>query len=263
MDKKKDRTSYDGRHAELYDLIYQDKLYRAEAAFVHKCLEDFGTGKTKRILELACGTGTHAFEFEKLGYDVVAVDHSPDMLDMAKKKAGGLLSKVDFRIQDMRELDLPDGPFDAAACLFDSIGYVQTNEAILKVLAGVHCHLRPEGLFIFEFWHAAAMLRHNDPLRIRRWKIPGGEILRISETTLDLSKQVSNVSYSIYEINNDGTYSTIKETQTNRYFLVQEMSGWLSGCGFTPIRFFAGFADDENITDRTWHVLAVARRMME
>ena len=53
-----------------------------------------------------------------------------------------------------------------------------TNEALEKVFRGVHKHLRNDGLFIFEFWHAAAMLRHYDPVRIRRWKQDDSLILR-------------------------------------------------------------------------------------
>ena len=73
--------------------------------------------------------------------------------------------------------------FDAVICLFDAIGYVQTNAKISDVFHGVHKHLRPNGLFIFEFWHAAAMLRHYDPIRVRRWPTDDGLVLRISGVT--------------------------------------------------------------------------------
>lgn len=252
--------SYIGRHAELYDIFYSDKPYDAEALFVHQCLEQYSDGPKGRLLELACGTGSHAFALEKLGYQIVATDYSPDILAAARRKAERLSSSVDFRHQDMTKLDVAGRPFDAVVCLFDSIGYVATNEALLKVLRGVYEHLRPGGLFIFEFWHAAAMLRNYDPLRIRRWTIPEGELLRISETGLDYARQLSSVTYTIYEHRHDGTYQSLKETQVNRYFLVQEMDGWLSAAGFTPQKWFAGFTEDENITEETWHVVAVARR---
>ena len=87
--------------------------------------------------------------------------------------------------------------------------------------------------------------------------------MRISETELEYAKQLARVTYTIYELRHDGTYTSLKETQTNRYFLVQEMAGWLSSCGFTPLKWFAGFAPDENITEQTWHIVAVARRCGE
>ena len=253
-------TSYSGRHAELYDLFYADKPYEAEAAFVDQCLEQYSVGPTNNLLEIACGTGTHALLLEKHGYKIVATDYSEDMLQRAKQKGGGASSQVDFRLQDMTQLDVSSGPFDAVYCLFDAIGYVATNEALAKVFRGVHKHLRPDGLFIFEFWHAGAMLRHYDPVRVRRWKTDDSLILRISETTLDYANQLSRVSYSIYELKSDGTYSSLSETQVNRYFLLQEMAAWLNSTGFAAVKWFAGFTSEESISDETWHIVAVARR---
>ena len=251
-------TSYSGRHAELYDLFYADKPYEAEAAFVAQCLSEFSVGPTTRLLEIACGTGTHALQLEQRGYKIVATDYSADMLARARQKAAN--SQVEFQLQDMTQLEVGGAPFDAAYCLFDAIGYVGTNEALEKVFRSVHKHLRSDGLFIFEFWHAAAMLRHYDPVRVRRWERDDARILRISETSLDYAKQLSSVCYSICELKNDGTYSSLTETQTNRYFLVQEMAAWLTVTGFTPLKWFAGFTSSETISDETWHIVAVARR---
>jgi SAM-dependent methyltransferase len=253
-------SSYLGRHAELYDVFYADKPYNQEAAFVHNCITRYGTGTTRRLMELACGTGSHALELERHGYAIVATDYSEPMLVCARAKAARVSSSVEFIHQDMRVLNLGPPLFDAVLCLFDSIGYVLTNEAITQVFKGVHRHLRPEGLFIFEFWHAAAMLKSFDPVRVRSWVMPLGEVLRISETQIDYVHQVASVTYRIYELNHDGTFNAFSETQVNRFFLVQEMTGLLTACGFAPIKWFAGFCDDKNISDTTWHVVAIARR---
>lgn len=254
-------TSYSGRHAELYDLFYADKPYAAEAAFVDQCLNTYSIGPANRLLEIACGTGTHAFHLEKPERTIVATDYSEAMLRRARLKAAEKHSRVEFQLQDMTDLAVSTEMFDAAICLFDAIGYVRTNEALAKTFHGVHKHLRPNGLFIFEFWHAAAMLRHYDPVRVRRWETDHSQVLRISETTLDAANQLSSVAYSIYELNDDKTYSNLNETQVNRYFLLQEMAAWLSSTGFEPVKWFAGFTENEVINDETWHIVAVARRI--
>lgn len=253
-------TSYSGRHAELYDLFYKDKPYAAEAAFVDRCLREYSNGPVKRLLEIACGTGTHAFHLERPDREIVATDYSEAMLRRAREKAAEKHSRVEFQQQNMTDLAVSTEVFDAVICLFDAIGYVRTNEALAKTFHGVHKHLRPGGLFIFEFWHAAAMLRHYDPVRVRRWETDDSTVLRISETALDTPNQLSSVAYSIYELRHDGTYSALTETQVNRYFLLQEMAQWLSSTNFTPVKWFAGFTDDETISDETWHIVAVARR---
>ncbi len=251
---------YLGRHAELYDLFYAEKPYAAEAEFVHRSLLKYGQRRKQRMLELACGTGNHAFQLEKFGHQIIALDYSQDMIDRAIAKAAERGSQVEFRQGDMRALDVSEKPFDAVICMFDSIGYVQTNQGIEQVLQGVRQHLRAGGVFVFEFWHAPAMLRSYEPQRVRRWKLPHGEVLRISETELDIHRQLAHVTYSIYELKSDGTYDYLQETQTNRYFLLQEMRHWLEANGFEALKWFAGPQDDENITDDTWHIVVVAQR---
>jgi len=252
--------SYLDRHAELYDLFYADKPYAQEAAFVAERLAENGVAPGSRVLELACGTGRHAFELEKLGYEVVATDYSPDMLACAARARASRGSRVELLEQDMRALKVPGAPFDAVVSLFDSIGYVQTNDAVLAVLVGAREHLRPDGVLVIEFWHAPAMLRGYDPVRVRRWQTPEGEIVRISETALDCARQLAHVSYSIMEIARDGSLRRLKETQTNRYFLVQEMAGWLDRAGFEPLRWCSGFDATRAIDADTWHVVVTARR---
>lgn len=254
-------SSYIGRHAELYDTFYSEKEYKTEAAFVHQCILKYGIKPTKKILELACGTGSHALELEKWGYNIIATDYSEDMLKCAKIKIKNKSSSVVFRSQDMKNLDISERPFEAVICLFDSIGYVATNDALTEVFQGVRRHLCDGGLFIFEFWHAAAMLKNYDPVRVKRWKISKGDLIRISETCLDIPRQMSQVKYTILELKDSGVYSKIEEIQENRYFLVQEMKIWLTQNNFEPLKFFAGFHDDEKITPDTWHIVAVARRI--
>jgi hypothetical protein len=57
---------------------------------------------------------------------------------------------------------------------------------------------------------------------------------------------------------NNGCYQTIKETQINRYFLVQEMAQFLETAEFIPLKWFSGFTKDETINSTTWHIVCVA-----
>ncbi len=253
-------SSYLGRHAELYDVFYAHKPYREEAEFVHACLQRFGLKPGRRLLELACGTGKMALEMERLGYRVTATDYSRDMLACAQRRARAAGSQCLFHCQDMRQLDLPGQEFDAVICLFDSLGYVKDDAAVLQTLGRVRDLLAPGGVFVFEFWHADAMVRRFDPVRVRRWPVPAGTLLRISETVLEPEPHLAHVTYTIFEPRADGSYGCLSETQTNRYFRVPEMASLLEKSGLVPLRWFAGYADREIITDETWHILAVAQK---
>jgi SAM-dependent methyltransferase len=249
-------AAYAGRFAELYDLFYADKPYAREAAFVAELLREHeGSQPVRRVLELACGTGTNAVQLAELGFSVIATDISADMLNRARGKSAA----VDFRQQDMSRLDLPERPFDAAVCLFDSLGYLQTNEAILATLVRVREHLRPGAPFVVEVWHAAAMLRGFDPVRVRSWSSPLGEIVRISETKLRAERALAEVRYTIFDPQPGGTHQLVRETHVNRYFLCEEVRALAQQAGFESVELFAGFDRQRAIDGDTWHVVARLR----
>ena len=247
---------YAGRYAELYDLFYSDKPYVDEAAFIDQLLRQSASRPIRSLLELACGTGTNALLMQEKGYSVIATDRSEAMLDCARRKGGG----VDFRNQDMCDLDVPERPFDAVLCLFDSIGYIQTTEAVLRVLRRVNDHLASGGIFIFEFWHAPAMLHSFDPVRVRKWPTPMGEVFRITETRLEVDRSLAEVRYTVFDPRADGTYRILQESHLNRYFLREEMAGLAGSAGLEAVRWFSGFHADERITEATWHVVALLRK---
>lgn len=251
-------TSYAGRHARYYDTVYADKPYTQEAQFVDDCFRKHGNGGIKNLLELACGTGRHAFELEKIGYQITATDYSKDILAVAIENRVRHGSRVEFHLQDMRKLDLPNKHFDAAYCLFDSIGYVQSNEAVLQVLQSVSLHLRAGGLFVFEFWHAAAMLRSYEPRRERAWTHGLAQLKRVSQTELDVLNQLARVTYEFEEVQSDGTVLHLEETQINRYFLVQEMALFLETSGFDVLEWLPAYQSG-GINEETWHIMSVAR----
>lgn len=68
-------------------------------------------GVSGRVLDVACGAGAN-FPFLRAASHVTAIDLSPGMLDIARRKAGRLGLLVDLRVMDAQRLDLADGSFD-------------------------------------------------------------------------------------------------------------------------------------------------------
>jgi ubiquinone/menaquinone biosynthesis C-methylase UbiE len=50
-------SSYIGRHAQLYDIFYAEKNYAQEANFIHQLIIKHLPKSSKKLLEIACGTG--------------------------------------------------------------------------------------------------------------------------------------------------------------------------------------------------------------
>jgi SAM-dependent methyltransferase len=243
-------NTFQGLHARHYDLIYAAKPYADESRFVHDLLG----GEPGRLLDVACGSGRHAVEFARLGWQVSGVDYSPELLERARAAS----DEIEFYEQDMRQLDVPGDPFHGITCLFDSIGYPQDNDGVVATLAGMARHLAPAGRVAVEFLHAPAMLAHADPVRVRRWELPGGgELLRVSETDIDAAAMTMEVSYELVELAGDGSYKQAKERQSNRFFAVEEMRALLELAGLRAERFVPAY-EDGNIGPDTFHVIAVA-----
>ena len=246
-------NTFQGLHARHYDLIYAAKPYADEAGFVHELLG----AKPGRLLDVACGSGRHAVEFAKLGWQVTGVDYSPDLLERARAER----AEIEFHEQDMRELDVPGEPFDAITCLFDSIGYPQDNDGVVAALTGMRRHLAPGGRVAVEFLHAPAMLAHADPVRVRRWELPdGGRLMRVSETEIDSTTMTMEVSYELVELGGDGHYERVDERQSNRFFGVEEMRALIGLAGLRASAFVPAYESGEIDAD-TFHVIAVAEAM--
>ncbi|HEY8808851.1 MAG TPA: class I SAM-dependent methyltransferase [Solirubrobacterales bacterium] len=82
----------------------------------------------ERVLDLACGIGRHSLELRRRGFEVVGVDISPDLLEMAEREAEAQSLDVTFMQADLRELALSD-EFDIVLSLNDgAVGYFETDE---------------------------------------------------------------------------------------------------------------------------------------
>ena len=245
------RNTYGGLHAAWYDLIYGEKPYAEEARFVDELLPG-GGGERGRLLDVACGTGRHAAEFARLGWSVTGVDYSPDLLEHARTRSAA----IEWHEQDMRELHVPGAPFDAVTCLFDSIGYPQSDEGVTAALRSIRAHLAEGGRAAIEFLHAPALTAGAAPLRVRRWSTPDGtELVRISET--ELAGNVMHVDYELIELRHDGGWSRGAERQSNRSFEVEEMERLLRAAELEPRAVVPAYADG-NVAADTFHVIAVA-----
>lgn len=130
-----------------YDRLTLDIPY---AAFADLYEEKFAAdgGEFSALLDLCCGTGTLTRIMARRGYEMIAVDASPDMLMQAREKAGDVKIPPLYLCQEASELDLY-GTVDAAFCSLDGMNYVPPCE-LSEVFHRLHLFVRPNGLFIFD-----------------------------------------------------------------------------------------------------------------
>ena len=137
--------------ARFYDLLTQNIAYADRAKQFQKFIEQYRVSSSDPgiLLDLACGTGTLTFLFEEYGYDVVGVDLSSNMLNVALDKKIQRSSRALFLQQDMTELDLY-GTVDFVVCALDSLNHITQEESLKKVFERVSLFLNPAGLFLFD-----------------------------------------------------------------------------------------------------------------
>jgi SAM-dependent methyltransferase len=136
--------------ARFYDKIYAFKDFPAEAerlvAFIHKLRPEPGG----RLLDVACGTGAHLAHLRR-NFEVEGLDLSPLMLEAARGKLPG----VAFHEADMTDFEL-GRRFDVVTCLFSSIGYAVTEDALFRAVGCMARHLAPDGVLAIEPWFTPA-----------------------------------------------------------------------------------------------------------
>lgn len=110
------------------------------------------------VLDLACGPGRHAAEFEQLRARVVGFDLSRAMLRRARERSRAALVRG-----DMRSLPFRQGSFRLAVNLFTSFGYFRDDAEHRLVLQEVVATLAPGGHFVLDYLNAEHVRRSLTP----------------------------------------------------------------------------------------------------
>ena len=158
------------RSARFYDAIYSFKDYATETAKVDALIKERNPS-ARTLLDVACGTGKH-LEYLRERYEVEGLDLDPTLLAIAAER----LADVPLHEGDMVDFDL-GRRFDAAVCLFSSIGYVKTLENLERAVTSMADHLEPGGVLVVEPWltpdvwedgHLGAVFVDEPELKIAR-----------------------------------------------------------------------------------------------
>ena len=125
--------------SKIYDELMEDVPYDEWFEFTKKTLYDAGI-KSGIVCELGSGTGNFTMKFAEVGFDMIGIDNSIEMLNVALSKKNSHVAKLNnpfdkvsdilYLNQDMREFELY-GTVAAIVSVFDSINYVLTDEDIV------------------------------------------------------------------------------------------------------------------------------------
>jgi SAM-dependent methyltransferase len=240
-----------GNYSRYYDLLYRDKDYRGEAAYIESLIRTQRPG-ARSVLDLGCGTGRHASLLAERGYDVTGVDRSPAMLAEARARGTGTKGgRTEFVEGDVRSVRLGK-QFDVVVSLFHVMSYQTTNADLAAAFATLRAHLAPGGLFIFDCWYGPAVLNLRPATRVLRLEDDAIAVTRLAEPVLHPNANVVDVNYHVFVRDKQtSAVSELREKHAMRYLFAPEVEFLLAAAGLKQEQLAAFMADGAPGLD-TW-----------
>ena len=179
------------------------------------------------LLDLGCGTGSMTELLAKQGYDMIGVDLSDSMLDIAIEKRAQSGHNILYLQQDMREFELY-GTVRAVICLCDSLNYLLEEDDLLTTFKLVNNYLDPNGLFIFDF---------NTEYKYR--EILGNQVIAedrdecsfIWENYYDPEEQVNQYDLTLFIKEEDDLFRRYEETHFQRAYEIETVRKLIEEAG--------------------------------
>ncbi len=226
-----------GDFARLYEKL-QDIDYKAFADYIEEIFKR-NSLKPELVLDLACGTGTLTNILAKRGYDMIGIDMSCEMLNIAREKSCEDGLDVLYLNQDMTEFELY-GTVDAIVCTLDGVNYLTEDGELEKTLALAHNYLNPDGIMIFDInteCKLRCILGNNTFVTEEK------DVFYVWQNEYDEKRKICYFNLDFFEKQGEN-YVRYKEEQAERAYTVEEIQTIARKVGFTA-EFYNGFSFDE------------------
>ena len=218
--------------AASYDRLTNDVDYKATVEFYMEILRREGV-TPRTVADLACGTGSVTEILAKMGYPVIGIDMSEEMLTEAAMKTMALEPMPRFVCQKLQELHLPKA-VDMAVCALDSLDYITDPADCKEAIRRIYKALNPGGIFIFDVNTPEKLIAMDGQVFLDEdddvycvWRGEFDEDSNICTYWMDLFQRQGNSWQRSYEEHREYAYS---QAQLREY---------LKAAGFTHIEVYA------------------------
>ena len=223
--------------AQVYDLFMDNVPYEKWGAWIQKALEKEGI-RDGLLLDLGCGTGKLTRLMAEKGYDMIGVDLSYDMLDIAREQnSQGIL----YLLQDMREFELY-GTVRAIYSACDCLNYLLEEEDLLQVFTLVNNYLDPGGLFIFDI---NTPYKYKELLGNKTFAESREESSFIWENFYDEEEEINEYDVTIFSKEEDGRFARFEEQHYQRSYSLEQVLALLEKAGLKLEGVFDAYSDQE------------------
>lgn len=209
--------------APAYDLLTAEYAYGPWLSAIERVAREHGLSG-HRLLDVGCGTGKSFLPLLERGFAVTACDISPEMVDLAQRKAG---ARADVHVADMRRLPV-FGEFDLITCIDDAVNHLLSPDEVYDALASMRANLAPGGLLIFDVNTLAAyrqvpdVVVEDDDLLLR-WR---GELAELDDPGGE-----AEVVIDVFAHEGDGLWRRSVSRQRHRHHPIDELCDLVEEAG--------------------------------
>ena len=184
------------------------------------------------VVDLGCGTGTLTNLMYKKGYDMIGIDSSPAMLEVAQSKRDDKGYEILYINQDMRDLDLYS-TVGTVYSVCDSVNYLLEDEEVVRTFKLVRKFLYPGGLFMFDF---NTVYKYEKVLGDTTIAENREDCAFIWENFYDDDTHINEYDLSIFiEQDEPGLFKRFTENHFQRGYTLGQMLVFLQKAGFKAI----------------------------
>ncbi len=243
--------------AKVYDLFMDNVPYEEWCTYIVGLLKEYGI-EDGVVLDLGCGTGKLTRLLKTSGYDMIGVDYSEEMLEIAREAEMEQEEPIFYLHQDMRELEL-FGSVEAVVSICDSMNYILQEEELLQVFRRVNEYLEPGGIFLFDLntlYKYRELLGENTISEVRE------ESSFIWDNYFDEETGINEYDLTLFIREQDDLYRRYEETHYQRAYEVETVVKLVKDAGMELLACYDAFTR-EPVKEDSERIYIVARRKME
>ncbi len=221
--------------APFYETLNADVDYEGIASFLKGTFEQYFDGQVKDVLDLGCGSGNVTFPLSKLGYDMIGVDISEEMLAVARNK--DCKGKVLWLCQDMRSFELY-GTVEAAVSTLDALNHLTKKDDVAACLSLVHNYLVPGGVFVFD---VNTEYKFKNIYGKQAYILEDEGVLCAWQNDYSEKSKICKFYISVFAEKEDGSYERYDALEKERMYTEKALVEMCTRAGFTVLSVNDGY----------------------
>ena len=236
-----------------YDQIFSEKDYKFESKIILGILRKRSPHIIKNVLDIGCGTGAHAQNFNSYGVNVFGIDTDPAAIDVASRKPSGTF--VNCSVHDVRKND-----FDGAISLFNVINYLTDESSLLSFMSETIKRIRPKGVFIADAWNGKAALRNPPQQKTKQIITESQKTLIKIIPSMNNATDVTDISMFIQVTEDNEIIEEFEVNYQHRLWQPNQITKIFKLAGFDSTEVVNWMDPESKANSNNWKIMYICKK---